>query len=134
MNRILAFLVALALPMSAMAADSTVDASRSANDWLALVDGGHYAQSWNAASKLLKARITADQWTTEVRAARAKWGALLSRTETGTKTATSLPGAPAGEYVGISFRSLFANMEQATETVTMVKDGNVWKTAGYFIK
>ena len=62
-------------------------------------------------------------------------GGLLSRSVQAAKYATSLPGAPDGEYVVIQFTTGFSNKESAIETVTPMKgpDG-VWRVSGYFIK
>ncbi len=48
---------------------------------------------------------------------------------------TSLPGAPDGEYVVISYETSFTNKKSAIETVTPMldKDGK-WRVSGYFIK
>jgi hypothetical protein len=49
--------------------------------------------------------------------------------------ATSLPGAPDGEYVIIQFATSFENKTSAVETITpmMDKDGQ-WRVSGYYIK
>jgi hypothetical protein len=62
-------------------------------------------------------------------------GKLLSRKLTKAQSATSLPGAPDGNYVVMQFDSSFANKKNAVETVTFMqeKDGK-WKAAGYYIK
>ena len=49
--------------------------------------------------------------------------------------ATSLPGAPDGEYVVIQFEASFGNKRASVETVTPMldKDGQ-WRVSGYYIK
>jgi hypothetical protein len=37
-------------------------AQQSADAWLALVDSGKYAESWQEASQLFKAAVTKEQW------------------------------------------------------------------------
>tara|TARA_B100000809_G_scaffold129085_1_gene127103 strand:- start:1964 stop:2242 length:279 start_codon:yes stop_codon:yes gene_type:complete len=51
-----------------------------------------------------------------------------------TSYATSLPGAPDGEYVVSLFKSSYDNKESAIETVTVTKSEDGWKVVGYFIK
>jgi hypothetical protein len=49
--------------------------------------------------------------------------------------ATSLPGAPDGEYVVIQFETSFENKNDAVETVTPMKDEDgKWRVSGYFIR
>jgi hypothetical protein len=62
-------------------------------------------------------------------------GKLTSRKVNKTQSATSLPGAPDGQYVVVQFDTVFANQPSAVETVTFMleKDGQ-WRAAGYFIK
>ena len=66
--------------------------------------------------------------------ARGPFGDVKSRELQGAKFATSLLGAPDGEYVVIQFKTGFANKADSVETITPMKaDGN-WKVSGYFIK
>ena len=59
----------------------------------------------------------------------------MSRQVISTKYATSLPGAPDGEYVVIQFKTSFENKASAVETVTPMKDPDgEWRVGGYFIK
>jgi len=60
---------------------------------------------------------------------------LLSRKIIKTQSATSLPGAPDGNYLVMQFDTSFANKKSAVETVTFVREkaGN-WRAAGYYIK
>jgi ribosomal protein S17E len=48
---------------------------------------------------------------------------------------SSLPGAPDGKYVVMSFKTSFEHKKSAVETVTFMLDKNgKWSAAGYFIK
>jgi hypothetical protein len=62
-------------------------------------------------------------------------GRLVSRKVQSTLYKTSLPGAPDGKYVVITFETAFENKASAVETVTpmLEKDGK-WRVSGYFIK
>jgi hypothetical protein len=68
-------------------------------------------------------------------AARNPLGKLESRNMLKTQEATSLPGAPDGKYVVMSFETAFEHKKSAIETVTFMadKDG-ICCAAGYFIK
>ena len=60
---------------------------------------------------------------------------MVSRKIKSQQYATSLPGAPDGEYVVIQYATTFENKADAVETVTPMldKDGQ-WKVSGYYIK
>lgn len=110
-------------------------AAKSAETWLALVDQGKYAESWEAAATLFKAAVSQEKWTSAVSGARAPFGKLVSRTVKATQFTKILPGAPDGQYVVVQFTSSFENKKDATETVTpMLEADGSWKVSGYYIR
>jgi hypothetical protein len=110
-------------------------AQQSADAWLALVDSGKYAESWDEAASVFKAAVSKDQWQQMLRSARDPLGKLVSRKVKSANYTRSLPGAPDGEYVVIQYESSFEHKQSAVETVTPMldKDGR-WRVSGYFIK
>ncbi|MBZ5665166.1 MAG: DUF4019 domain-containing protein [Acidobacteriia bacterium] len=110
-------------------------AQQSSDAWLALVDSGKYADSWQEAAQLFKAHVTKEQWQGALRASRDPLGKMLSRTLKSATYARTLPGAPDGEYVVIQYDSSFEHKQSAVETITPMldKDGK-WRISGYFIK
>jgi hypothetical protein len=110
-------------------------AIKSAQVWLDLVDVGSYAKSWEDTAAAFKAAVNQADWEKTVRAVRAPLGKMVSRKIKSQQYATSLPGAPDGEYVVIQYATTFENKADAVETVTPMldKDGQ-WKVSGYYIK
>jgi hypothetical protein len=110
-------------------------ATTAAQTWLAAIDHGDYAQSWQNAAAFFQNAVTGEQWKTSMETFRKPLGDLVSRKLTSAKATAELPGAPAGQYVVMQFETSFANKKSAMETVTFMleKDGQ-WKSAGYFIK
>lgn len=106
-----------------------------AENWLAMVDAGRYAESWQEASELFRNAVTLAQWKQSLQGARKPLGKLINRKVRTTTYKTSLPGAPDGKYVVIEFDTSFEKKKSALETVTptMEKDGK-WKVSGYYIK
>ena len=106
-----------------------------AEEWLALVDGENYGESWDEAAGIFKAAITRDRWIQVIQSSRKPMGKVLERELKSSTYYTSLPGAPDGEYVVIQFSTSFENNTSATETITpaLDKDGQ-WRTSGYYIK
>jgi len=106
-----------------------------AEKWVALVDGGKYAESWKEASEYFRNAVKQEQWEQMARAVRQPLGKIVSRKMKSSTYKTALPGAPDGEYVVITFKTAFENKKTAIETVTPMldKDGK-WRVSGYFIK
>jgi hypothetical protein len=110
-------------------------AAAAAPAWLSQIDAGSYSNSWRDASGYFKGAVSEKGWQDALVGARKPLGKLLSRKLSKAQSATSLPGAPDGNYVVMQFDSSFANKKNAVETVTFMqeKDGK-WKAAGYYIK
>ncbi len=110
-------------------------AQQSAGEWLALVDAGKYANSWDEAAQLFKQAVSKAQWQSALQSTRNPLGKLLSRKVKSASYAKTLPGAPDGEYVVIQYDSSFEHKQSAVETVTPMldKDGK-WRVSGYYIK
>ena len=103
--------------------------------WLGEIDSGNYAKSWKQASSYFQGAVTEKNWTDALNGTRKPLGKLLSRKIVKTQSATSLPGAPDGNYLVMQFDTSFANKKSAVETVTFLREkaGN-WRAAGYYIK
>lgn len=133
---ILSLVLALTGLQQAKAADADeAAAEKAALSWLSLVDESKYPQSWTEAASNFKLAVKKAQWEAQIKAARAPMGKTISRTLKTKKYATSLPGAPDGEYVVIQFETKFANKSAAVETITPQKDKDgQWRVGGYFIR
>jgi len=134
---IVALVLVLVLAATARAADSeaVAKAGDAAKSWLALVDAGNYAASWDDAAAYFRGAVTKDAWVSALKATRAPLGAVKSRALRQATFTTTLPGAPDGQYVVIQYDTHFENKATALETVTPMldKDGT-WRVSGYFIK
>jgi flagellar motor protein MotB len=140
MERTLACLLSLSLIASTLAAGAASTEKEKAavtatESWLEKVDQARYAESWQEAAEPFRKAVTQAQWEQSLKAARQPLGKRLTRKVKSTAYATTLPGAPDGEYVVIQFESSFENKQAAVETVTpmLEKDGR-WRVSGYFIK
>ena len=125
------FLTTLA-PLALLAQDDKARAD--AEKWLGLVDNGKYKDSWKEASKPFRTQVTAEEWERQVKGVRESIGALESRKHAGSQATKTLPGAPDGDYVVMTFNAKFANKASAIETVVVSKEGGAWRVAGYFVR
>lgn len=128
-------------PMAAVAGDAKPEpkpesaAQTAAEKWLALVDAGKYAESWQAAAAHLKKVVNEKKWKQTMAPVRGPLGKVVSRKLKSAAYTKELPGAPEGEYVVVQFDTEFASKKAAVETVTPMKDKDgQWRVSGYFIK
>lgn len=132
---LLMFSAALMACSSGASNADTRQAEDAARSWLALVDAGDYAQSWETAAGVFRNHISQSQWESRVSAVRDPLGKLKTRQQSSARFTRTLPGAPDGEYVVIQYDSSFEHKAAATETVTPMKDTDGrWHVSGYFIR
>ena len=129
-------IIALVLQPVAFAAETAeTEAIKAAETWLAVVDSGDYTKSWDTAAAYFRGAVTKEKWEEMLKGVRPPLGKVLSRKVKSKQYATSLPGAPDGEYVVIQFETSFENKDAAVETVTPMKDEDgKWRVSGYFIR
>ncbi len=124
-------LLALFVSVGAQAQDA-----QPGDDFLKLVDGKKYAESWDAASDFLRQSVSKAEWTTQMVKTRETLGERASR-----KLKSSVPqkdpaGAPPGDYLLQTYETVFASQgAPRTETLPLIKsaDGR-WRAVGYFIR
>ncbi len=127
----------LGLGLSPVLADEVAEksATNAAQSWLVQIDSGNYAKSWKEASAYFQGAVTEKNWTDALNGTRKPLGKLVSRKLNKAQSASSLPGAPDGNYVVMQFDTSFSNKKGAVETVTFVQEkDSKWKAAGYYIK
>jgi len=110
-------------------------ALEASDTWLKLSDRGQYSESWKTAAELFRNAISREQWNASLSAVRKPLGKVIKRSVKSKQYATSLPGAPDGEYVVIQYETSFEKKKFSIETVTpmLEKDGK-WRVSGYYIK
>ncbi len=132
----LVFLLATSASVSAPAQAKPEElAKQSAESWLALVDSGKYADSWEEAASLFKGAVKKEQWQSMIHATRAPLGKVISRNFKSATYTKTLPGVPDGDYVVVQYSTSFEHKQSAIETVTPMldKDGK-WRVSGYYIR
>src|SRR5690606_8793557 len=111
---------------SPAAAQHEEAAEQAARQWLALVDDGAYAQSWDEAAALFRAAMPRAGWESSLTNIFSQLGRPEARELIAAKYTTSLPNAQQGEYVVIQYSAMF-NGAEMVETVTMMRDGDAWR-------
>lgn len=119
--------------------ESNPEAERAAIEcsqaWLALLDAGKYAESWDEAAEFLRTAVGKEDLSKSLLAARNPFGKMVSREIKSQQYTTSVPGAPSGQYVIIQYNTSFENEKSAVETITpMLDKDSKWRVSGYYIK
>jgi hypothetical protein len=109
--------------------------AQSAIEWLALIDTGSYAESWETAAEMLRDAVDKQTWVARAAGVRSPLGAAKERQLSSIEYKTSLPGVPTGEYVVMTFETGFETLRKVVESVTVAKEGDdTWRILSYFIK
>ena len=136
MKKVVLGLVFLVFGLSAQANSAAVDDARiAAIEFLALVDEREYDKSYSTASSVLREEVSHEDWVAHVSNSRDPLGLLDQRMENLSVFHDSLPDAPPGEYVILTYDSSFENNEFAAEVVAVAKGSDgVWRVVGYYFE
>lgn len=97
--------------------------------WLALMDTGKYAKSWETAAPYFQRAMGREEWVFRLQKVRYPLGAVLSRQLAATKFTA------AGTRCEVKYETAFEGLLAATETVTFARQaGGEWKAIGYLVR
>ena len=124
----------LATTFLAQDLDSTpgLGASRS---WLADLDAGRYADTWEDADPLLKGTMTRAQWETGLVRARGPLGPVIARKIRQASCTRGTQADPEAEICLVQYDTHFENRPLGDERLTVLKgrDGT-WRVASYSLR
>jgi len=103
--------------------------TEAARQWLALVDAGKWPESFAATAKSFQTLNTLAMWQSASVGGRVPLGRVLSRR---LASQEGIPAPPNG-YQLVRFRTDFANKRGARETLSLAREGDGWRVAGYVI-
>jgi DNA-binding CsgD family transcriptional regulator len=104
--------------------------TEAARQWLALVDAQKWQESFAGTAKSFQTLNTLDMWQSASVGGRVPLGRVVTRRLAGEE---SVPGPPNG-YQVVRFRTDFATKPGATETLSLAREGDGWRVAGYIIE
>lgn len=117
-----------ALPTTAASAES--EAALAARAWLAEVDKGDWAASWDATGQAFKALNTSARWAEVSDMVRRPLGAVSERKLIGEQF---VPAPPYG-YRMLRFSTRFAGKPAVIEALSLSREADSWKVVGYTIE
>lgn len=107
-------------------------AQAAAEAWLGLIWSGQVEESWARAAEAFKQAVTAEQWADAGSQVMAQTGSFRSRSLETADHMASMPNAPPGDYVVLTYASVFENAP-GREVVTMMLEDGGWKAIGYYV-
>ncbi len=111
------------------------EAFRIANEWLSLIDGGQLEQAWDTMASFAKSSVTKDDFVNAVKQVHESLGTVDVRRISRMDHASSLPAAPDGHYIVITFQSRMTKKMSATEVIVpMLDDDGHWRISGYRVQ
>ena len=103
--------------------------------WLALIDNGQYAESWQEVSPAAQKIVTQADWVKTVQPVRDPLGKVRHREIRQVQITKHLSGAPDGDYAVLKYATVFAHKASSIETVILTHETTgAWRVTGYFIK
>lgn len=117
-----------------MAKGDTKAAEAAATAFLAQCDKGDFSGAYKASSEIIHKAVKEDGFSQALGAVRSPLGKVVSRKLESAKEMTSLPGAPDGHYVVMTYKTKFEKKAAAVETITPALEGGAWKVSGYQIR
>jgi hypothetical protein len=114
---------------------SIAQATAAASAWVSLIDAGDLEASWDSAAPVFQAAISKREWLQAVTRARGPFEPFGSRTLVGAQFQATLPNAPPGPYVILSYQTVVEGNRTVIETVVPMRlaDGR-WRVSGYFVR
>ena len=132
-----ALLLAATSALPAQTTEQEVDEAAAVTavfEWLAVVDAGDYAGSWDAGAAAFQEAVTREDWVTAVTNARSSFEPFGEREQIASRKMTNPENAPPGEYALMQFRTQVSGDRTVIETVVPMKEDGAWKVSGYFVK
>lgn len=105
-----------------------------AAEFLQMIDSGQYAESWRSSASLMQEKITEKDWAEKLAKARERTGDVINRERESATYSTKAQDSPEGEYIMLIYDSKFDKAGELSEYVTVMRDGELWKVAGYFLE
>jgi hypothetical protein len=112
------------------------EGSKAAEAWLQLIDEGKYAESWAAASELLRQNMQKlgkgkSFWEKVLRTTRTPLGPLKERRLLTKELTDTVPMAPPGEYIELLYGALHEEKLLEERLVLILEKDSRWRVFSY---
>jgi Protein of unknown function (DUF4019) len=122
---------AQAAPQEPVGEEELILATQVAEQWLALIDQGKYAETWPVTSRFFQTNMPQDKWVQVLTSANQTLGKAVDRKLSGREGRSNIQGAPEGQYILVGYATDFERKPGLLETVTLISEDGTWKVVGY---
>lgn len=130
--RVAVLVVLLAVAAAAAEHDKEKASVAAAEKWIALIDAGKFADSWEETAASFKAKVKKEEWSTALEESRRSLGPVVSR-KLQARYHSRVPGSPDAELASVLFEANRTNTKMLIETVILVNDRDgQWRVTDYF--
>ncbi len=128
-------LVSSVVPTYGFAAQQTeLAAIVAAKTFVETLDKSEFSVAWNQTSIVNQSYADHPEWFKKILATRPHLGQVTSRLLEKLSRHTSWVGLPDGDYLRVSFTTVFLNKADSLETVVLVKEQGTWMVSSYHLR
>lgn len=109
-------------------------AVNAAKNFLEELDQSEFSAAWNRTSLINQSYTDHPEWFKKVLAVRPHLGQILKRSLKKISRHEGWVGLPDGQYLRVSFTSVFLNKADSLETVIVVKEQGHWLVSSYHLR
>jgi hypothetical protein len=135
---LLAVLVLLGLALTPAQSMSFTETDNSAQlvaeTFLELLDDHEFPLAWGQTSIVNQSYSDPPEWFAKILAVRPHLGPVSGRALKTMSQHQSWVGLPDGEYLRLSYSTVFAHKKESLETVVLVREGNNWFISAYHLR
>ncbi len=132
---LLVLILLLTVPLYSSAEEQPdVAAIIAAEDFLKNLDHSDFTAAWKQVSTVNQSYSSPPEWYTKILAVRPHLGSVTKRSLEKLSRHDSWVGLPDGDYLRISFTTVFQHKKDSLETVVLVKEQGKWVTSSYHLR
>jgi len=105
-----------------------------AEKFVETLDKSEFSVAWNQTSMVNQSYTDRPDWFKKILAVRPSLGQVLSRSLEKLSRHASWVGLPDGDYLRISFTTVFLNKADSLETVVLIKEQGTWMVSSYHLR
>ncbi|MCF6268042.1 MAG: DUF4019 domain-containing protein [Desulfuromusa sp.] len=105
-----------------------------AEKFVETLDKAEFSVAWNQTSMVNQSYTGHPDWFKKILAARPSLGQVHSRSLEKLSRHASWVGLPDGDYLRISFTTVFQHKKDSLETVVLVKERGMWMVSSYHLR
>jgi len=105
-----------------------------AKTFVETLDKSEFSVAWNQTSIVNQSYTDRPEWFKKILATRPLLGQVTSRLLEKLSRHASWVGLPDGDYLRVSFTTVFLNKADSLETVVLVKEQGTWMVSSYHLR